>query len=69
MTKEKVIEVGKCFTRILRDHMNCKKKVNQTTKLAMTHMKELLEKETEMELKQKQLEAERLLHLEKEAVE
>ena len=27
MTKDSVIDVGKCFTRILRDHMHCKQRV------------------------------------------
>ena len=44
MTDEKVMDVGKCFTRILRDHMKCKDKVSQSTHNAMEQMKELLEK-------------------------
>jgi len=51
MTKQKVEDVGKCFTRILRDHMKCKDRVSQTTHNAMEHMKELLEKQTADELR------------------
>lgn len=60
MTKEKVIDVGKCFTRILRDHMKCKERVSETTKIALKQMQKLLEKQTEDELADMQADHERL---------
>jgi len=69
MTKEKVIDVGKCFTRILRDHMKCKDRVNETTKIAIVDMKKQLEKESEMVLHEAQLEQEHLEEEKRKAIE